>query len=172
MRIGGRNAVSEFVQPCLAYRDSARGIELFNNTRVVIGHEISVNLRTSGRPYALSEDQIFVGDRNAVQRSAVRALREFGIHIRRPLLSHIAGNGDKGVQLWVELVDAVQALARQFEGRNLAGAKGRSGLLDRHSSISATNGVAMSSSGCKVSVSGWNNFSRPSSVGRIVSICA
>ena len=80
MRIGGRDAVGEFVQSGLADQHRARVIQLRGTTAVVIGDEIREDFRARGGADAARHHQILVRDGNAVQRATVDAAREFGIH--------------------------------------------------------------------------------------------
>ena len=81
----------------------------------MIGNEIGVKLGSGGCPDALCEDEILVSNGDSVERSAVEAVREFGVHFRRSLLGGGASDCDEGVELGIELVDLIETVACKFK---------------------------------------------------------
>jgi hypothetical protein len=73
----------------------------------------------------LGEDHVFVGDRDAVEWSAVLAALDFSLGGAGFSERRLGEDGDEGVDLAVELVDALEAGPCQLDGRELAGSKAR-----------------------------------------------
>ena len=84
VRIVRGDAIGKLVQPGLADHVGARVIQLAHDRRVIVRHEIREDFRSAGGPHAASENVVLVRDRDAVQRSAVDAAREFVVQCRAP----------------------------------------------------------------------------------------
>ena len=65
---------------------------------------------------------VFQSDRNSVQRPTVVSTVDFFFRTTRISESRLGQHGDKRIQLWIQMLDALQAIARQFHRRNSASA--------------------------------------------------
>ena len=81
MRIVGRDPVRQLVQSGFPHHHRARRVELLHHRRIAIGHKIGEDLRARRGANAFGPHQVFVRDRNAMQRPAIDALRELPIQL-------------------------------------------------------------------------------------------
>src|SRR6185312_12921720 len=66
-----------------------------------------------------------------MQRAAPASLLDFRFCLTRIPQSRLGSHGDKGVQFWIESLDALKAELRQLNGRDLSLAQKLRDLFDR-----------------------------------------
>jgi hypothetical protein len=170
VRIGGRDAVSELVQIELAETDRARGRKLLDHGGIPIGHVVFVKARAGRGADTAREEQVFIGDRNAVQRPARTAAGELGIGRGGLRQRELFRDGEERIQLGVAAADAGQGIRGQLDRGHAPGAQGGSGFEDRHAAVSGTEGskaTAGSSSNVRPSASGRKDSSRARRIGEM-----
>ena len=110
MRIVGCDAVRQFVQPGFSHHHCARRGQLLDHRGIAIGHEIGEDFRSRCGADALGPHQIFVRDRDAVQRAAVDTLGQFTIQLLSASQRGITSHGNESVQNRIQFRDLIQAL--------------------------------------------------------------
>ena len=131
MRIHAGRAERELVHLQFAHEYRARVGELLGHRGVVIGNEVTQNLRADGRADALGEVEVFQADRNAVQRPPVLATGYLPLRSLRTLRSLFGKERYECVQSGLCPLDPVKMRPRQFHGGKLPRLYQARGLGDR-----------------------------------------
>jgi hypothetical protein len=94
-----------------------------DHRRVVGRDEIGQHFRTAGRRPALGTKDILLGDGNAGQRAG-RTGCDAGIGGTRHGQRLLAVDGDEGVDIGIQALDAVEEQRGQLDAGNLLGGQG------------------------------------------------
>jgi hypothetical protein len=129
--IGSRDPGGELVHVGLAEHHRAGVLQLLDGGRIQFGLAIAERLRSYGRNGADHIVNVLHHHRDAMQRTSVSAAREFLIALLRALKRLVFQQGDEGVELRLETLDAAQVGLRQSERAQRAVAKLASGVGDR-----------------------------------------
>jgi hypothetical protein len=102
----------------LAEDDGAGLHELRGDRRVLAGHVLGEHLRAAGHPNAGHRDQVFQGDRDAVERTPALAPRQLGVGGPGLCERAIRRDGDVRLEHGVVLLDPAQVRLGRFDGRD------------------------------------------------------
>ena len=114
VRIVRGDAIGKLVQPGFADHVGARVVQLAHDGRVIVRHEIREDFRPAGGADAASIDVVLVRDRNAVQRSAVDAAREFVVQYRRASSCRRFRDREERIQARIRVRHPPQRFFRQL----------------------------------------------------------
>src|SRR5882724_11258814 len=135
--IVGGNAVSELMHVGLAEENGASMFELCDDCGVFFWNEFAQDFRTCRRPNACRIDIVLQRNRNAVERAALAVTlaaawgEEFGFCFLGLGEGELGRDGDVGVELGIEPLNAGEHELGQLDRRKLALAEKFSDLFDR-----------------------------------------
>ena len=106
----------------LAQKDGSRLLEVGDDRGVLVGDEVPVNGRAVGGQDTLGVELVLYRNRDAVHRAGVPPGGD--VLLRLPCLGQrlVAADGDVGVQLSVNRLDAVQVRFGRLHRRDFPGA--------------------------------------------------
>ena len=114
MGVVAGDAIGPLVQAGFPDHHRTRLVELFDDGRVEVGHEIGHEFRADRRRDAFRIEEVFGGVRDAVQRTAVLAGGDLGLRVPGLPQSVLFGDGNERVQRGLTLLDRSQRLTRQI----------------------------------------------------------
>ena len=110
------------MQVLLAENDCARGAQTAHHFGILGGNAVLEERAGGGGGSAGGVDNIFQGEGNSMQRAPVAAAKYLVLGAARLVERGLGQNRDESVQAGIELFDADEAIAGQFDGRDSAGA--------------------------------------------------
>ena len=125
-----RGAHRELVHVALAEQHRARAVELLDDVGVVGADEVGEHARAAGGEQVARAEDVLVRDRDAGQRPGL-ALRPARVGAARVGEAARRVDRDEGIQLAVELRDALEMELRQLDRRKLPGGQRRRELGKR-----------------------------------------
>jgi hypothetical protein len=115
-----RGAHRELVHVALAEQHRARAVELLDDVGVVGANKVGEHARAAGREQVARAVDVLVRDRDTGQRPGP-ALRPARVGAARVGEAARLVDRDEGIQLAVELRDALEIELRQLDGGKLPG---------------------------------------------------
>jgi hypothetical protein len=119
VRIIGRDPISKFVKIGLPQKDCPGIIEPIHNHGIFPRNEMAQDLGPRRRPDTGGAKQVFQGDRNPVEGSAVLALHDLPLRLPGLFPGQVGGDGYEGIQLRLKLLDSLEKSLGQLDGGDL-----------------------------------------------------
>ena len=111
----------ELAQVGLAQQDCACVFKLGDDRSILVGHEVRQYPGTAGGAYPLGPHLVLDGDGDSVHRAADVALHDFLLGLPGGPEGLFAGDRKVGVELEVQVVDAVQVCLGSLDGGQFLG---------------------------------------------------